>query len=241
MSAKPKKLKKDKKFVLSGSYRKIAYELNKAYDEMKSMKIDTNAIRLFEKTLEDFYSRYNLKVSNVHHISMQKQMTREQAEELASITDMFTDIALNQGGFYFSDIEKALTKEELQMIQDAIADDDFENIDLGGDKAEESGEREEQQKYKTFGYDVYEKIKDKYGLESVQQYFDWLDGMTRFKHNALFLDIMSSDQFGEVLAYSQENDINYFDLSNMIVNQYNKMGVSGYELYNAIIDKIKGF
>lgn len=243
MSAK--KLKNDKKFVLSKPYRQVAYQLNKAYDEMKSMKIDTNAIRLYEKTLEQFYERNNLKVANVHHITMQKQMSLEQAQELADITNMFTDIALNQGGFYFSDIEKALTKEELQMINDALADDDYDNIDLGGENVEESEERQQKKKYKTFGFDAYEKIKEKYGLKDVQQYFDWLEGMVRFKKNALFLDILSSDQFGEILAYSQDvgarfsDDGHYNTLADVIIEEYNATGATGDRLYNAIINRIE--
>ena len=216
------------KYVLSKAYREMANELNKAYDEMKEHRISTNSTRLFEQTLESFYSRNNIDVKDVHRISTRKQMTEEQAEELGDIVDMFVDIALNDGGLYYSEFTKGMTQEDLDFLNDFIADEDYENI--------ETDTKEE--KWQQFEYDTYQKLKEKYGFGSVQEYANWLDNITRMKMNPFVREILSSDQMGEIIAIMQ-NDYDYGHIVSLITEEYyNTNGATGDVLYDAIINRI---
>lgn len=216
------------KYVLSKSYREMAEELNKAYDEMSEHRISTNATRLFEQTLESFYKRNDINVKDVHRISTRKQMTEEQAEELGDIVDMFVDIALNDGGFYYSEFEKAMSPEDLEMLHDFIADEDYENIETDT----------KEQKWEKFEYDTYQKLKDKYGFANVQEYANWLDNIVRMKKNPFIREILSSDQMGEIIAIMQ-NDNEYTDIIGIIREEYfNSKGATGEPLYDAVIKRV---
>lgn len=227
--------KKKDKYELSKGYKEVARELNKAYDEMKQMRFNTNAIRQFEQTLERFYENNDIDVANVHHITTRKQMTKEQAEELAGIVDMFTDIALNEGGFYYSDIEQYLTEEDKQRINDVLSDMDYDSIETEFDEDEE----EPKMNFETFDFSSYQTSAERYGLNSVQEYLSWLEGIMRLKDNALIREILSSDQYAEILAYSQETDLTFNDILSIMVTEYGMTGKTGEPLYDTIIDRIK--
>lgn len=228
------------KYVLSAPYRKIAYELNIAYDESKREKITNNTLREFESTLETFYETHGLKVSNPHHITMQKQMTEEQVEELADIVDTFTQKALEERDFYFGDIIADLSPEELQAIKDKQQREYLESGEITETNMSEFI-RDLDIPWDEFNVDKYKQIKDKYGVETVQQFVDWTDEMERYRSSAFLQEVLTSDQIAELYSYAQSGDVKVSrrSMHAMIRAQYNKNGYTGTDLYNVIIDKIK--
>lgn len=248
-----KKISKDgQMFTLSKPYRKIAYEMNKAYDEVKQAGITNNTIKLFENTLENFYKKHNKKVANEHHVSMQAQMDESSIKELDSILMSFVDKALNEHNFYLSDIKKSVDPKVWQDIMDKQQEDILEDwygdynttedmIDMMAEENMEQSTIEDIIPWNEFNVDIYNKIQDKYGIEDVQQFIDWTDEMERYRTNAFLSQVLSSHQIAELFAYAQagDNKVNRRSLHATIRAQYNKTGYIGQDLYNAVVQRIK--
>lgn len=245
---KPKKPKKTKKartkkpadpYRLSKPYRQIAWQLNKAYDEVRNAGYYSNNIKLFEKTLEGFYEKYNLKVKNPHHISMQKQMPEEAVEELAKIALRFADIAVEDRSFFLDDITKGLTERDKKMVQqkqqEAIINDEDE-IEIGDVKMP----------WDKFDVDKFEKIQDLYGVETIQDFIDWTDEMERFRMDSFLTSVLTSDQVADVFSYAIEAQkdnpkakLDFNAISKMAYREYkNNGGIVGDGLRKAIYARI---
>lgn len=236
---KAKSPKLDNNFRLSKPYRQIAWQLNKAYDEVRNEGIWSNSINLFEQTLEAFYDKYDLKVANTHHISMQKQMPEEAVEELAKIALRFADIATEDRNFFYEDLTKGLSKRDKEIIQqkqqEAIVNGD-ENIDVDGIEMP----------WDKFDVDRYKKIQDKYGVETVQDFINWTDEMERFRGEAFLLSVLSSHQIADIFSYAidaqKENqlaDLSFDAISKMAYREYkNNGGITGEKLRTAIYERI---
>ena len=224
---------KIQKYKLSSPYRKVAFQLNKAYDEVKQSGLTNNTIKLYEQTLEKFYSKYDRKVKNPHHISQQIQMSEEQIQELADITIAFADMAVNDRNFVLSDIIGKIDPEDLQTIfdmqQDADLRSDFFSID-GIDMP-----------WNEFDIDKFNTIKEMYGVEDVQQFINWTDEMERYRANAFLSEVLTSDQIADLWAYAQSGDVkvNRRSLHMMIRANYNATGKTGADLYNIVLQRIK--
>ena len=238
-----KKISKDgQMFTLSKPYRKIAYEMNKAYDEVKQAGITNNTIKLFENTLENFYKKHNKKVANEHHVSMQAQMDESSIKELAAILMSFVDKALNEHNFYLSDIEKSVDPKVWQDIMDKQQEDLWDNLWYEDNyETDVTVDEEVDIPWNEFNVDIYNKIQDKYGIEDVQQFIDWTDEMERYRTNAFLSQVLSSHQIAELFAYAQagDNKVNRRSLHATIRAQYNKTGYIGQDLYNATVQRIK--
>ena len=225
----------EERFVLSKNYRKVAYALNKAYDETTNAKITSNTIRQFENTLETFYEKYGLRVKNPHHISMQKEMTKAQAEELASITMAFADKAVEEHNFVLSDIMQRFNPKDRQRLMDwqqmNIIDGVEAEYDVDVDNLDDMAALEVD--WETFDYEKFEYIQDKYGVEDIQQFIDWTDQMERYRNNAFLSEILSSDQIADLFAYRQQGktSISEKQFVDKIRYQYNKYGYTGEELH----------
>lgn len=228
----------DDRYVLSKAYRQVAWQLNKAYDEVRNEGFTSNNIRLFEQTLEGFYEKYNLKVANKHHISMQKQMPKEAVEELGKIALHFAEVATEDRSFFLSDITKGLSEKDIQMIRDkqqqAILEDgemDFEGVKMPWDK---------------FDVDKYNKIQDMYGVNTIQGFIDWTDEMERFRSSAFLQSVLTSDQIADIFSYSidagQRNpyaNLDFDAISKMAYREYkNNGGITGESLRKAINARI---
>ena len=245
---KPKKAKKPKKqkskpeedrYRLSKPYRQIAWQLNKAYDEVRDAKYYSNNIKLFEKTLEGFYDKYNLKVRNPHHISMQKQMPEEAVEELAKIALRFAEIAVEDRAFFLEDITKGLTNKDKEIIQEKQQDaivNDKEEIEVGDVKMP----------WDKFDVDKFEDIQNKFGVETVQDFIDWTDEMERYRMEAFLTSVLSSNQIADVFSYAitsqKENpkaNLSFEEISKMAYREYKKNeGIKGEALRKAIYARI---
>lgn len=238
-----KKISKDgQMFTLSKPYRKIAYEMNKAYDEVKQAGITNNTIKLFENTLENFYKKHNKKVANEHHVSMQAHMDESSIKELAAILMSFVDKALNEHNFYLSDIKKSVEPKVWQDIMDKQQEDLWDNLWYEDNyDTDVTVDEEVDVPWNEFNVDIYNKIQDKYGVEDVQQFIDWTDEMERYRTNAFLSQVLSSHQIAELFAYAQagENKVNRRSLHATIRAQYNKTGYIGQDLYNAVVQRIK--
>ena len=238
-----KKISKDgQMFTLSKPYRKTAYEINKAYDEVKQAGITNNTIKLFENTLENFYKKHNKKVANEHHVSMQAQMDESSIKELAAILMSFVDKALNEHNFYLSDIKKSVDPKVWQDIMDKQQEDLWDNLWYEDNyDADVTVDEEVDIPWNEFNVDIYNKIQDKYGIEDVQQFIDWTDEMERYRTNAFLSQVLSSHQIAELFVYAQagDNKVNRRSLHATIRAQYNKTGYIGQDLYNAVVQRIK--
>lgn len=223
------------KYTLSREYRRLAYQLNKAYDEMKQMRITTNATRTFSHMLEEFYNKHDLKVANPHHITMQKQMSYEQTQELGELVDMFANMAIESDMFLLEDIQKKIPPEEWQALQDRVADMHYSGEDAG----ELNVEALIPNKWEKFEWDKYEKIKEMYNLGGVQDYINFLDDMDAMRSNKLLVEILSSDQYAEIIAHPASKDYSTEYINNRIVQEYSKHGATGKDLYKTIIRQIK--
>ena len=222
------------KYKMTKPYRQVAYSLNKLYDEVKQSGLTNNTIKLYEQTLENYYTKRGIKVKNPHHISIQKQHTDPEAvQELADITMAFADMAVEDRNFALSDIISKIPREDLQTIfdmqQDAELRDDFFSIDG------------EEMPWNEFDVDKYNKIKQKYGVESVQQFVDWTDEMERYRSNAFLSEVLTSDQIAELWAYAQSGEIKVSrrSLHMMIRANYKATGKTGLDLYNIVMQRIK--
>ena len=242
-----KKVKKTKPqtgdYVLSSAYRKLAYQLNKAYDEVRDAMNYSNNIKLFEQTLEAFYEKHNLKVRNPHHISMQKQMPAEAVEELAKITLRFADIAVEDRSFILEDLTKGLSKEDIAIIQqkqqEAIIEEK-EEMEIGDVKFP----------WDKFDVDKYNQIQDMYGVKSVQDFINWTDEMERFRQEKFLLSVLSSDQIADIFVYAMDQqknlskdgskaDLDFKAISKMAYRVHMQNGgIKGDKLRNAIYDRI---
>lgn len=231
---------KPQKFKMSTSYRKIARELNKAYDEVKQAGLTNNTIKLYERTLEQFYEKHGLKVKNTKHISTQKQSTNPDViQELVDITMTFADMALEYRDFYLSDIISKINPKDLDAIykhqQDAILGEDseyslFDEVDTP---------------WNEFDIDKFNQIKEEYGVETIQDFVNWTDEMERYRSSSFLSEVLTSDQIAELWSYAQSGDIkvNRRSFHMMIRANYNATGKTGFDLYNVIrqkIDKKKG-
>ena len=226
-------------YRLSKPYRQIAWQLNKAYDEVRASKFYINNIKLFEQTLEGFYEKYDLKVRNPHHISMQKQMPEEAVEELAKIALRFADIAVEDRAFFLDDITKGLTKKDKDIIQEKQQEaivNDKEEIEIGDVKMP----------WDKFDVDKFNQIQDLYGVETVQDFIDWTDSMERFRMDSFLTSVLTSDQIADIFSYAQsaEKENKYatldFDaISKMAYREYkNNGGIVGDTLRSAIYARI---
>ena len=233
-----RKVKKKKahvqKYKMNKAYRQLAYALNKAYDEVKQSGLTNNTIKLYEQTLENYYNKKGRTPKNKHHISIQMQFTNaDDVQELADITAAFADIAVEDRSFTLSDIIGKIDPEDLQTIfdmqQDAELRDDFFSIDG------------ESMPWNEFDVDKFAKIKEKYGVNSVQQFVDWTDEMERYRSNAFLSEVLTSDQMAELWAYAQSGEVkvNRRSLHMMIRANYNATGKTGLDLYNIVMQRIK--
>ena len=249
---KPKKKKQSKKvktkrryvetgkYKLAKEYRDVARELNKAYDEVKQSGLTNNTIKLYERTLEQFYEKHGRKVKNMHHISTQMQsLDPEVIQELADITMTFADMALENRDFYLSDIISKIDPRDLQAIydrqQDAILGEDTEYSLLD----------ELDVPWNEFDIDKFNQIKEDYGVETIQDFVNWTDEMERYRSSAFLSEVLTSDQIAELWAYAQSGEvkINRRSFHMMIRANYNASGKTGNDLYTVVrnkIDKKKG-
>ena len=246
---------KVQKYKMAKPYRQVAYQLNKAYDEVKNSGLTNNTIKLYERTLEQFYQRHGIKVKNPRHISIQKTSNDPAIiQELADITMTFADMALEQRDFYLSDIISKINpqdlqtiydKQQLQMMESFFDRDDVSMFDLLADENMEQSAIDDIIPWNEFDIDKFNKIKKEYGVESVQEFVDWTDEMERYRSNAFLSEVLSSDQIGELWAYAQSGDIkvNRRSFHMLVRANYNATGMTGKNLYNVIrqkIDKKKG-
>lgn len=249
-TSKPKKEKKPKKkkqpqaiydnpYKLSHIYRQVAWQLNKAYDEVRNEGYTSNNIRLFEQTLEGFYDKYGLKVANKHHISIQKYMSMEAVEELAKITLHFADIATVDRAFFLEDITKGLSPKDISIIQnkqqEAIVNGDDE-MDIDGIKMP----------WDKFDVDKFNQIQDLYGVKTVQDFIDWTDDMERFRSEAFLQTVLNSHQIADVFAYAIDAqkansnvNLDFEALNRMAYRIHMKNGgIKGSALRKAIYERI---
>lgn len=226
---KQPKVMKVERFVLSKPYRAMAWELNLAYDEVKKKGHYSNNIKLFEQTLENFYNKYNRKPANKHHISMQIQMTEEQINELGDIVDQFVNIAVEERNFYYDDLTKGFSPEDKVKIKEKL------------EKPEKTEEKEIETPWKVFDVDKFKQIQELYGVKTVQEFIDWTDEMERYRTSIFLQTILTSDQIADIFAYSGNKDdkSSYKKIEKMIQNQYNKNGLIGDELRQAVMKRIK--
>ena len=233
----PQKMKVER-YVLSKAYRQVAWQLNKAYDEVRNAGFYSNNTKLFEQTLEGFYKKWGKKVSNLHHISMQAQMPKEAIEELADITIRFADIAVEDRNFYIDDLTKGMSPEDRRAIeqkqQEAIVNGD-EEMDFDGIKMP----------WDKFDVDKYNQIQDLYGIKTVQEFINWTDEMERFRSSAFLQSVLNSDQIADIFAYSydaqQKNpraNLDFDSISKMVYREYMKDGFVGDALRGAIYARI---
>lgn len=249
-ATKPKSEKKTKKtkqpkaiydnpYKLSQIYRQVAWQLNTAYDEVRDAGYTSNNIRLFEKTLEMFYEKYNLKVANKHHISIQKHMSMEAVEELSKITLHFADIATIDRAFFLDDITKGLKTEDKQSIQDAQQKAILE----GSDTAIVDGV---EIPWDSFDVDKFSHIQELYDVDNVQDFIDWTDEMERYRRNSFLQTVLTSDQIADI--FSQAIDAgNENSLANLDIEEIEKMayreyknngGLEGDDLRKAVLNRI---
>ena len=238
-----KKLPKGKRYTLSRPYRQLAYQLNKAYDEMQQYRIDTNATRTYAHMLEQFYEKHDLKVANPHHITMQKEMSYEQTQELGELVDMFANMAIESDMFLLEDIQKKVSPEDWQALQDKVSDADYSNIKSKPTASDvdyvSSDIMNQVAKWQVFEWDKYEKIKDMYHLGGVQDYLNWIDDMQNLKTNSLLAEILSSDQYAEIISHPASQKYSNEYINNKIIQEYSKHGATGKDLYRTIIRQIK--
>ena len=248
-----KKLPKGKRYTLSRPYRQLAYQLNKAYDEMQQYRINTNATRTYAHMLEQFYEKHDLKVANPHHITLQKEMSYEQTQELGELVDMFANMAIESDMFLVEDIQKKVSPEDWQALQNKVAKYDWDaietqisnqkfgvSLETGGDVDYASTEVMNQvSKWEVFEWDKYEKIKEMYHLGGVQDYINFLDDMDAMRTNNLLMEILSSDQYAEIISHPASRDYSAEYINNKIIQEYSKHGTVGKDLYKTIIRQIK--
>lgn len=218
-------------YVLSPIYRQVAWQLNKAYDEVKQAGLTSNNIKLFEQSLENFYEKYNLKVKNKHHISMQKHMSMEAVDELSKITLQFADVATVDRQFFLEDLTKGLSPDDLQRVLDQQQENAYDNIETNEDDTIP---------WKVFDIDKFKQIQEMYGVDSVQEFIDWTDEMERYRTSSFLQTVLSSDQIADIFAYAGNKDSKktYEKIAKMITNQYNRYGYIGDELRQAVIKRI---
>lgn len=233
----PQKMKVER-YVLSKAYRQVAWQLNKAYDEVRNAGFYSNNTKLFEQTLEGFYKKWGKKVSNMHHISMQAQMPKEAIEELADITIRFADIAVEDRNFYIDDLTKGMSPEDRRAIeqkqQEAIVNGEDE-IDMDGIKMP----------WDKFDVDKYKQIQDLYGVKTVQEFINWTDEMERFRSSAFLQSVLNSDQIADIFAHSYDAqkknplaNLDFDTISKMVYREYRKNGITGDKLRTAIYERI---
>lgn len=238
-SKKTTQRKKPERFKLSHVYRQMAWELNRAYDEVKESGYTSNNIKLFEQTLEAFYANAGKKVKNPHHISLQAHMSKEQIEELANITDTFVNIAVNDRAFYLSDITKGLTPKDMEIIQNRQQEIAFDNV-MPRESIEAKSKLDEIP-WETFDVDRFEAIKDKYGIDSVQGFVDFVDAMERRRVSGLMDTLLSSHQLAEAFAYAESKGYGYEYVMRTAYKEYYKnKGITRDPLYEQIIKHIEG-
>ena len=233
----PQKMKVER-YVLSKAYRQVAWQLNKAYDEVRNAGFYSNNTKLFEQTLEGFYKKWGKKVSNVHHISMQAQMPKEAIEELANITIRFADIAVEDRNFYIDDLTKGMSPEDRRAIeqkqQEAIVNGD-EEMDFDGIKMP----------WDKFDVDKYNQIQDLYGIKTVQDFINWTDEMERFRGEAFLQSVLNSDQIADIFAHTynaqKKNplaNLDFDEIVKMAYREHMKDGKKGDKLRQAIFSRI---
>ena len=239
---KSKKSKGQKRYIDTGKYkmakeyRDVARELNKAYDEVKQSGLTNNTIKLYERTLEQFYEKHGRKVKNMHHISTQMQsLDPEVIQELADITMTFADMALEDRDFYLSDIIRKIDPRDLQVIYDKQQEAIFFNEDTDYDLFDILGVT-----WNELDLDKFNQIKEEYGVETIQDFVNWTDEMERYRSSSFLSEVLTSDQIAELWAYAQSGDIkvNRRTLHMMIRANYNATGKTGLDLYNIIRQKI---
>ena len=239
---KSKKSKGQKRYIETGKYkmakeyRDVARELNKAYDEVKQSGLTNNTIKLYERTLEQFYEKHGRKVKNTHHISTQMQsLDPEVIQELADITMTFADMALEDRDFYLSDIIRKIDPRDLQVIYDKQQESIFFNEDTDYDLFDILGVT-----WNELDLDKFNQVKEDYGVETIQDFVNWTDEMERYRSSAFLSEVLTSDQIAELWAYAQSGDIkvNRRSLHMMIRANYKATGKTGLDLYNIIRQKI---
>lgn len=222
------------RYVLNKEHRKLAYALNKAYDETSDSGITSNTIRQFEQTLETFYEKNGLRVANTHHISMQKEMTEAQAKELAAIAETFAEKAMEEHNFVYSDIMQRFNEHDKLRLMDWQQQNALDEVVVEFDvDVDEIEDITKELPWEEFDPDKYGVIQDKYGVEDIQQFVDWTDQMERYRNNAFLSEILSSDQIADLFAYRQKGQykITEKQLIDKIRYQYNKYGYTGDELH----------
>ena len=238
-----KKLPKGKRYTLSRPYRQLAYQLNQAYDEMKQMRLTTNATRTYAHMLEEFYAKHDLKVANPHHITLQKEMSLEQTQELGELVDMFANMAIESDMFLVEDIQKKISPEDWQALLDRVSDihyyDGITGEEIDVDPMFKEYDRYISGKWEKFEWDKYEKIKEMYHLGGVQDYINFIDDMDAMRANNLLMEILSSDQYAEIISHPASRDYSPEYINNKIIQEYSKHGTVGKDLYKTIIRQIK--
>lgn len=207
-----KPLPKEQRYVLNADYRRLGWAINNALNEFSDMGVKTNRTRLVEQTLKNFYEKHNIKVANPERITLQKYMTKEQAEELSEIT---MSIALEPQGIVFEEY-----KQKYDTIDKVIADAKL----IGGED--------------NFNVDRFLSFQDQFGVKSYQEFIDVIDALNNRKDNALLNDIADSDQIAEVAAYAHTKGITNEELEQEMLFRYQYLGLHHENLYNKIIDEL---
>lgn len=89
--------------------------------------------------------------------------------------------------------------------------------------------------------DIYEKYKNRYGFESVEDAVKWLDMMENYKHDSLINNILSSEQIIELVKEGELMEISEKDIFNIAYAEYSISGAEGNKLYNRILGAIDNY
>ena len=117
------------------------------------------------------------------------------------------------------------------------AETEFEMImDSFGDKAG-SSINEMKRQYES----VSEEFKERFGVESFEDYIEFTDNMKNAMSNANIKDIISSEQIAELYSVASSKNMSANDVDYMMMLEYQSSGKTYEKLYNQILGAIESY
>lgn len=117
------------------------------------------------------------------------------------------------------------------------AEEEFERImDAFGDKAG-SSVNEMKRKYE----EQSDEFKERFGVESMEDYIEFTDNMKNAMSNEMIKDIISSEEIAELYSIASNRQISADDVDYMLMMEYQSGGKTFESLYNQILGAIEAY
>ena len=95
---------------------------------------------------------------------------------------------------------------------------------------------------KNVNLNFFKKVDEKFGFDNMQEFINFTDNMKRFAQSANIKDILTSEQYQDLVELAEETGYSEeFEIDDIIISEWKKTGKTFESLYNPVFDILMNY